>query len=146
MEAHAFSDKEIKKKILSMVIPITAENILQMTAGLVSMAMVGRISAVAVGAIGLSNVIFRLIWAVFKGISIGTTILVAQSYGARNIRKLARVSVHGILLSMIFAAFFLVILIGYSEEVLKIFDAGPELISNEGMFPGYLPTAFHRLL
>ena len=98
MEAQAISDKAIKKKILSMVIPITAENILQMTAGLVSMAMVGRLSAVAVGAIGLSNVIFRLIWEVFKGISIGTTILVAQSYGARNMRKLARVSVQGILL------------------------------------------------
>ena len=134
MEAQAISDKAIKKKILTMVIPITAENILQMTAGLVSMAMVGRISAVAVGAIGLSNVIFRLIWAVFKGISIGTTILVAQSYGARNMRKLARVSVQGILLSMIFAALFLVLLLGYSEEVLKIFDAGPELISNAGMY------------
>ncbi|ETA82397.1 hypothetical protein [Youngiibacter fragilis] len=61
MEARVISDREIKKKILSMVIPITAENILQMTVGLVSMAMVDRISAVAVGAIGLSNVIFRLI-------------------------------------------------------------------------------------
>lgn len=70
METHAFSDKAIKKKIISMVIPITAENILQMTAELVSMAMVVRISVMAVGAIGLSNVIIRLIWAVFKSISI----------------------------------------------------------------------------
>lgn len=130
MEAQALSDKAIKKKILSMVIPITAENILQMTAGLVSMAMVGRISAVAVGAIGLSNVIMRLIWAVFKGISIGTTILVAQSYGAGIVKKLAGVSVQGILLSIAFAALFLVLLLVSPEQILEIFGAGPELITN----------------
>lgn len=134
MEAQAISDKAIKKKILSMIIPITAENILQMTAGLVSMAMVGRISAVAVGAIGLSNVIMRLIWAVFKGISIGTTIHVAQSYGARNMKKLARVSVQGILLSIAFAALFLGLLLLYSEQVLKVFGAGPELIANATLY------------
>ncbi len=134
MEAQAISDKAIKKKILSMVIPITAENILQMTAGLVSMAMVGRISAVAVGAIGLSNVIMRLIWAVFKGISIGTTILVAQSYGAGNVKKLARVSVQGILLSIAFASLFLVLLLVSSEQVLEIFGAGPELITNATLY------------
>lgn len=134
MEAQALSDKAIKKKILSMIIPITAENILQMTAGLVSMAMVGRISAVAVGAIGLSNVIFRLIWAVFKGISIGTTIIVAQSYGAKNNRKLARVSVQGILLSIAFAALFLGLLLLYTEQLLKVFGAGPELIENATLY------------
>lgn len=133
MEAQALSDKAIKKKILSMVIPITAENILQMTAGLVSMAMVGRISAVAVGAIGLSNVIMRLIWAVFKGISIGTTILVAQSYGAGNV-KLARVSVQGILLSIAFAALFLILLLVSAEQVLEIFGAVPELITNATLY------------
>jgi len=134
MEAQALSDKAIKKKILSMVIPITAENILQMTAGLVSMAMVVRISTVAIGAIGLSNVIMRLIWTVFKGISIGTTILAAQSYGAGNVKKLARVSVQGILLSTAFAALFLGILLLYSEQVLKVFGAGPEHIANVTLF------------
>ena len=51
------NDKLIKKKIPSMTIPITAENILQMIAGVVSMAMASRISPLAVGAIGISNII-----------------------------------------------------------------------------------------
>lgn len=113
-----------------------------MIAGLVSMAMVGRISAVAVGAIGgLSNVMFRLIWVVFKGISIGTTILVAQSYGAGNMRKLARVSVQGILLSIAFAILFLVLLLGYSVQVLMVFGAGPELIENATLYTRVLSSS-----
>ena len=60
-------NKIIRKKILSMILPITLENILQMTAGIVSMAMVGRISPLAVGAVGISNIIFNIIWAIFKG-------------------------------------------------------------------------------
>ena len=52
--------KIIRSNVLSMVVPITFENILQMAAGVVSMAFVGRINALAIGAIGLSNILFRI--------------------------------------------------------------------------------------
>ena len=46
MEGNNLDDKQIKSRILSMILPITVENILQMTAGLVLMAMIGRINPI----------------------------------------------------------------------------------------------------
>ena len=53
MRASAVDEEMIKKNILSLIIPITAENVLQIAAGLISMAMVSRVSTVGVGAIGI---------------------------------------------------------------------------------------------
>ena len=78
MTTNQLADRQIRNKILSMIIPITAENILQMTAGVVAMAMIGRIDALAVGAIGISNILFRIVWSIFKGISTGASVFVAQ--------------------------------------------------------------------
>lgn len=86
-----YSKEVIRKKIYSMILPITIESVLQMTAGLVSMAMIGRISAVAVDGLGLSTRITQIVWALFKGVTTGATVFVAQAYGAKNDKKLRKV-------------------------------------------------------
>ena len=69
VEMQLQENRTIRKRILSMILPITLENILQMTAGLVLMAMIGRIDAIAVGAIGIATVLYRILWGIFKGIA-----------------------------------------------------------------------------
>lgn len=123
-------DKGIRNQILTMILPITAENILQMTAGAVSMAMVSRISEVAVGAIGISNVIFRIIWSIFKGLATGTSVFVAQSYGANNHDRLKRVSVQGFYLAVGLSVILQQILFWNAENLLRIFNPTEELMSN----------------
>lgn len=130
MENNQLDDKHIRNKILSMILPITAENILQMMAGVVSMAMVGRISALAVGAIGLSTILFRIIWAVFKGISTGVSVFVAQSYGANNYQKLKSVSEQGFILSIAFSVILQQILYWNAEFLIGIFNPTPELLAD----------------
>jgi putative MATE family efflux protein len=122
------NDKLIKKKILSMTIPITAENILQMTAGVVSMAMVSRISPLAVGAIGISNIIFRIIWAVLKGVSTGCSVFVAQSHGAGEEKRLTGVSKQAFILSLGLAIIFQQLIYWFTGPLLMIFNPSPELL------------------
>lgn len=130
MGREQIDDKLIRKKILSMLIPITAENILQMTAGVVSMAMVGRIDALAVGAIGISNIIFRIIWSVFKGISTATSVFVAQSYGADNYKRLMSVSEQAFVLSLGLSLVFQQFLYWNAESLIKIFNPTPGLLAD----------------
>lgn len=125
-----YDDKLIRNKILSMILPITAENILQMTAGVVSMAMVGRISPIAVGAIGMSNILFRIIWSIFKGISTGASVFVAQSYGANNYRKLKSISEQAFILSIGFSIIFQQILYWNAEFLLKVFNPTSDLMAD----------------
>lgn len=123
-------DTKIRNKILSMILPITAENILQMTAGVVSMAMVGRISPIAVGAIGMSNILFRIIWSFFKGISTGTSVFVAQSFGAKNYNKMKSISEQAIIISLGFSILFQQILYWNAKILLQVFNPTNELLIN----------------
>ena len=127
-------DKRIRNKILSMIIPITAENILQMTAGVVSMAMIGRINALAVGAIGMSNILFRIIWSVFKGISTGTSVFVAQSYGANNFKKLKSVSEQAFVLSLVLSLILQQFLFWNAEVMVKIFKPTSGLLADGTLY------------
>lgn len=122
MEINAIDDKLIKNKILSMIIPITAENILQMTASVVSMAMVSRISATAVGAIGIATIIIRIIWSVLKGIATGNSVFVAQSFGARDYNRLWNSSMQAMVIILGLSIFFQQVIYWNAENLLRIFN------------------------
>ena len=122
--------KEVRKKIYSMILPITVENILQMTAGFVSMAMIGRIDAIAIASLGLSTRITQIIWALFKGVTTGGAVFVAQAYGSGNHKKVKHV-VQQTLLSAVVLVFMLQQFFFWKASLLlKIFNPKPELLSN----------------
>ncbi len=121
--------KKINKKIISMIVPITIENLLQMVAGIVSMGMIGRIDALSISALGVGTRITQIIWALFKGITTGATVYVAQYYGAGDICKVRNVIkqtlISGFVLVMILSA----IVYTQAPRLLLIFDPQPELLS-----------------
>lgn len=120
---------KINKKIISMIVPITIENVLQMVAGIVSMGMIGRIDALSVSALGISMRITQIIWALFKGITTGATVFVAQYYGSGDIPSVKNV-IKQTLLSGISVVIILQLLIyTQAERLLMIFDPKPELLS-----------------
>ncbi|WMM23718.1 MATE family efflux transporter [Tissierella sp. MB52-C2] len=127
-------DRIIRNKILSMIIPITGENILQMTAGIVLMAMIGRIDAYSVGAIGIATVLYRILWGIFKGIATGTSVLVAQSHGANNYEKLKSVSEQSFIISIGVAIIFQQLLFWFAEPLLTVFNPNPELLGNGALY------------
>src|SRR5690606_20144994 len=120
----------IRRKILSMILPITVESILQMTTGIISMAMIGRISPIAVGAIGISTNIFNVIWALFKGISTGVSVFVAQAYGANNCEKLRKISIQTLLFSIILVIILQQVIFWNVVKILEIFNTTEELMEN----------------
>lgn len=123
-------NKSIRNKILSMILPITGENVLQMTAGIVLMAMIGRIDAYSVGAIGIATVLYRILWGIFKGIATGTSVLVAQSHGANNYKKLKSVSEQSFIISIGAAIIFQQLLFWFARPLLTVFNPNPVLLSN----------------
>ncbi|CCJ32753.1 MULTISPECIES: MATE family efflux transporter [Caloramator] len=126
--------KEIRRKIISMILPITIENILQMTAGLISMAMIGRIDEISISAIGISNRIIQFIWALFKGIATGVTILVAQYFGAKNTEKLNKTILQGIISSILLSLLFFILVFFNSKALLLIFNPKPTLLSSANLY------------
>ncbi len=145
MEVNNLNDKQIKSRILSMILPITVENILQMTAGLVLMAMIGRINPIAVGSIGMTMVIYKIVWAVFKGIGTGTSVLVAQSYGADNFIKLKSISEQAFMISFGLSMVFQQLIYWNAGILLKVFNPNKELLINGTIYLKIISWSFPAL-
>lgn len=129
--------QEIRRKIYSMILPITIASVLEMTTGLVSMAMIGRIntaSSVAVDAIGISSRITSIVWALFKGITTGAAVFVAQAYGANNSKKLKQVIQQTIISSIILVLVLQQIIFWNANLFLSIFNPGEQLMLNAAIY------------
>lgn len=133
-EIDKMENKRIRSKIISMILPITIENILQMTAGFFSMAMLGRIDPIAIGSFGISNRITQIVWALFKGIATGASVFVAQAYGANNNEKLKKVALQTLISSIALVVILQQILFWKGTYFLKIFNPRDVLLENGTMY------------
>ena len=73
--------KKVNSDIFRLVLPVITENILQMSAGLITSAMIGRLMADDISAQGISLRVYNTFWSLFKGIGIGATVVAALRYG-----------------------------------------------------------------
>lgn len=112
-----------------MLVPITVENLLQMVAGIVTMGMIGRIDALSISALGISMRITQIIWALFRGITIGATVFAAQYYGAGNMEKVRDVIKQTLLSSIAVVAVLQLIVYTQAPRLLMIFDPQEELLN-----------------
>ena len=81
-------------KILRFSLPIMAMNILQLLFNTTNMVVVGRFSGSdALAAVGATGALINLIVTFFMGLSVGTSVIVAQDYGADQPDAVSR-SVH----------------------------------------------------
>jgi len=82
------------KKILIFSLPIMAMNVLQLMFNAADMIVVGRFSGrSALAAVGATGAIINLIVNLFMGLSVGTSVIVAQDSGAKRPADVSR-SVH----------------------------------------------------
>ena len=82
------------RKILVFALPIMAMNVLQLLFNAADMIVVGRFSGSGpLAAVGATGSLISLIVNLFMGLSVGTSVVVAQDYGARKPSDVSR-SVH----------------------------------------------------
>lgn len=120
----------IRKKIYKMILPITADNVLQMLAGLVSMAMVSRISTLSVDAVGISTRVTQLMWALFRGVATGASVFIAQAYGAGKLDKLKTVAWQTLVSSTILIIIMQQLIFWNAGTILSIFNPSQELLKS----------------
>ncbi len=81
-------------KMVLFALPIMAMNILQLMFNAADMVVVGRFSGKeALAAVGATSSIINLIVNLFMGLAVGTSVIVAQDYGAKRPEAVSR-SVH----------------------------------------------------
>ena len=69
-----YSRKEIRKEIFALILPIIMENVFQVSASLVTVAMIGRLSPLDISAQGIVMRITETLNSLFRGVAIGSTV------------------------------------------------------------------------
>lgn len=117
------------KKILIFSLPIMAMNILQLLFNAADMIVVGRFSSSrALAAVGATGPLINLIINLFMGLSVGTSVVVAQDYGAGQPDDVSR-SVHtSIAISIIGGLIVMVLGLTICEPLLEIMGTPQDIM------------------
>jgi putative MATE family efflux protein len=126
--------KLINKRIISMILPVAFEGVLQMSAGLVMMGFIGRIDVIAVSALGISQRITQMVWALFKGITTGASVFVAQYYGAKETDKMKHVMQQTLISTILLVLLLQAGIYMFSSQLLSIFNPSPELLKSANTY------------
>lgn len=89
-----FKDRNLGRKIWQVSWPAMVEMIMYMIIGVIDVAIVGRLGAAPLAAVGLGAEIFFSIVLLFEALSVGSSVLVAQAKGANNYSRIMSLTLH----------------------------------------------------
>ncbi|MGI5912431.1 MAG: MATE family efflux transporter [Syntrophomonadaceae bacterium] len=115
-------DQLLRSQIFKTSGPAMIEMIMYMVIGLVDIAVVGRLGAVPLAAVGLGAEIFFAVILFLEALAIGSAILVAQAKGAGKLEEASQVAGHTFLLSIVLGTFVAVVGVIYSPVILRLFS------------------------
>lgn len=115
-------NQERTKKIFDLSSPIVIGMISQNTLNLVDTAMVGKLGASSLAAVGISGMMVFMIQALILGITSGVQALAARKKGEGKIHDLAQAINGGLLFSFIFGSIITVVALACSQWLFSIVD------------------------
>lgn len=139
----AITEGNLRRTVLSLSWPAVARMSLNMLVQVVDLIMVGRLGAVAIAAVGVSNQIFFLTIAVVSAFGIGATALIAQAVGAGDISRGKEVARQALIFTGIATS--ILTLIGYFGAD-KLINAALVLNDNPDPRILHLATTYLRIV
>jgi putative MATE family efflux protein len=104
------------------------EMVMESVFGILDVFFVGRLGPDAVAAVGLTEALLTIVFAVAMGLSMSTTALVARRIGERDPERAARTAVQAILVGLAVAAPASIVGIVWPRELLMLMGAPPSVV------------------
>lgn len=123
------SRKEIRREIFALILPIIMENVFQVSANLVTVAMIGRLSPLDISAQGIVMRLTETLNSLFRGVAVGATVYIAKSYGAKSMDNCFKIFKQTILSATPLALLFASILFAFPTNFLHLLTDKAELIA-----------------
>ncbi|NLJ73747.1 MAG: MATE family efflux transporter [Firmicutes bacterium] len=101
----------LRKKVLLLAWPAIVENLLHTMVGIVDTAMVGRLGASSLAAVGLANQVFNISFTVFAALATGSTALVARHVGAQEPKKAGEIARQSLILGFFVSGSVMILLL-----------------------------------
>ena len=125
----------MNREILRLAIPNIISNLSIPLLSTVDTALMGRLSDVHIGAVGVGSMIFNFVYWNFGFLRMGTTGITAQYFGAHDLRGMAQTMGRAILIALVLGVLMLILQVPAR-------DAGIFLMHTEGQLSGHVATYF----
>ncbi len=119
----------VEQNIWILVGPLIAERLLQALVDSADMAMVGRVGAAAVAAVGLSNQISMIATGVFDAIRVGTTSVVARRVGAGKFEEAQQTIRQSLLIAAVIGIISFLVFSVFAGTCLRLMGAEQDVIT-----------------
>lgn len=116
----ADTDKARLKLIVILAIPAVIENFFQTVLGFVDTYFVSKISLAAVSAVGVTNAILAIYFALFMAIGVAANVRIANFLGANLPEKARHISQQSIVLALLFGVLTGILTLVFAEPFLKL--------------------------
>ena len=127
--AYEYTSGSIGRAVVLLAIPMVLEMGMESLFVVVDIFFVAKLGADAVTAVGLTEAVLTLLYAIAIGLSTGATALVARRIGERNVEAARIVAVQAIWVAVGLALVTAAIGILYAQEVLELMGASPEVVA-----------------
>ncbi|WP_240689476.1 MATE family efflux transporter [Ammoniphilus sp. YIM 78166] len=108
--------------------PAIIESLLQSMVGFVDTLFIAKLGLKEVAAVGISNAILQLYFAVFLAIGTASTVFVSRSFGAKDKEVVKSISSQSIILTIIVGSIFGFISFFLAESFLKVMGAEQDVL------------------
>ncbi|MGH7256692.1 MAG: MATE family efflux transporter [Nitrospirales bacterium] len=126
--------RQLRRSVLTLALPVTVSSLLQRTDGILSIFLVGGLGATAIAAVGLGQLLVFFSLTIIAGISVGTTVVVAQLWGARRFPDARDAAAHALALAMMAALLLAVTGLMVSRPSMALLGATPAVLALAGPY------------
>ncbi|MCW9706191.1 MATE family efflux transporter [Fodinibius salsisoli] len=134
-----FTQGSIGKAILLLSIPMVLEMAMESVFAVVDIFFVAKLGPEAVAAVGLTESMLTLVYAIAIGLSMATTALIARRTGEKKIYKAAKAAVQAIIVGFTVSLPIALLGLFYSDMLLSLMGASPVIINE---LSGYTTIIF----
>lgn len=117
------------RRVLSIAIPITIQNIISSGLNLVDNIMIGNLGPLPIASVGLVNQFMFILTLTTFGCASGSGIFVAQYWGVKDFDNIEKTIEHILKVTYSLSILFFIILFFFPEQMLSVFSKDPEVIS-----------------
>jgi len=133
-----YTTGSIGKAVFLLSVPMILEMALESVFTVVDAFFVGQLGSDALAAVGVTDAVITLIFAIAIGISMGTTAMVARRIGEKDVQSASKSAAQSIWLGFFIALPIAIIGIVYPQEILALMGASESVIETGWGFTAML--------
>ncbi|MFP4164799.1 MAG: MATE family efflux transporter [Chitinispirillaceae bacterium] len=123
-----YKDKDFVPTLVSLVIPVLLQNLLNASLNFVDVFMIGSLGEASIAAVGGANQFFFFYLMLMIGISSGAGIFAAQFWGKRDVKSIRSVMGTGIVLSAAISVLFTTAVVLFPRSIMGMFSDDASVI------------------